>query len=371
MTRAVHRLQGQHLLVAALGDEHVLAEFFPMTGGFPQAAIEQLRALDLEIAGGIEPHAQVVLDAAKERPALRMPEDAADRLFAHMEEVELAPEPAMITALCLFELEEVLVELLLACPGRAINPLQLRVFRIAAPVCARHVGQLEGLAETAGRGQMRPNTQIDKIALPVEADLLSLRDLADILGLVALATVAKKGDSRVAVPDLTGDLLVAAHDVVHPRLDLAEIFGRERLGAGEIVIKPGFRRRPERDLGVGIELLDRLGHDMGSVMPQDLEPFGGVSGDDRDGGILVDHRSQVARPAIDPDRDRRLGEPRPNCSRNFAARDRAGKFEAFAVRQGRHDRRRTAFYGNVKDVFFTHLRYIAIAVFPAKVRTDV
>ncbi len=259
-----------------------------------------------------------------------------------MEEVELAPEPAMITALCVFELEKVLVELLLAGPGSAVNSLQLGVFGIAAPVRPRHVGQLEGLAETAGRGQVRPDTEIDKAALPVEADLRPLRDFADIFSLVALAEIAKKGDGCIALPDFPGDLLVAAHDVAHPRFDLFKIVGRERLGPGEIVIEPGFRRRAESNLGVGIELLDRLGHDMGRVMPQDLEPFSGVSGDDRDRGIAVDHRSQVARPAIYPDRDCRLGEPRPDRSRNFAARDRAGKFEAFAVRQGHHDRRRPA-----------------------------
>jgi len=75
-----------------------------------------------------------------------MPEDAADRLLAHMEEVELAPEPAMITALCLFELEKVLVELLLAGPGSAVNSLQLGVFGIAAQYAPATLVQLEGLA---------------------------------------------------------------------------------------------------------------------------------------------------------------------------------------------------------------------------------
>jgi len=53
MSRAVHRLQRQDLIVAAFGDEHVLVEFFPMPGGFPQTAIEELRTLDLEVSGGL------------------------------------------------------------------------------------------------------------------------------------------------------------------------------------------------------------------------------------------------------------------------------------------------------------------------------
>ena len=159
---------------------------------------------------------------------------------------------------------------------------------------------------------------------------------------------SKKRDRRVAVPDLAGDLLVAPHDLAHPRLDLGEILGGERLGAREIVIEPGLGRRPEGDLGLGIELLDRLGHHMGRVVAQDLEPFRHVAGDDRDRGVTVDHGREIARPAVDPDRDRRLGEPRPDRGGDFGAGDRTGKFEAFAVRQGHDDRRLTPVYRVMK-----------------------
>ena len=59
VSRAVHRLQRQGFLLPALGDEHVLAKVFPVAGRFPQAAVEQLRALDFEVPGTVEPHAQV------------------------------------------------------------------------------------------------------------------------------------------------------------------------------------------------------------------------------------------------------------------------------------------------------------------------
>src|SRR5271156_510994 len=273
MPRAVHRLQRQDLVIATLGDEHVLAEFLPMPGGSPQAAIEQLRTLDLEIARGVEPHPQVILDDAEQPPALWMPKDAADRFLADVEEVEFAAEPAVVAAFRFFELKEVLVELLLTCPGGAVDALQLDVSRVAAPIRARDVRQLECLAEVTGRGQMRADAEIEELALPVEADLLTLRDFTDVFGLIRLADAVEEGDRSIAVPDLAGDLLVAAHDVTHPRLDLLEILGCERLGAGEIVIEPGLRRRPEGDLGIGIQFLYRLGHDMGRIVPQNLEPF--------------------------------------------------------------------------------------------------
>src|SRR5438094_2859555 len=114
----------------------------------------------------------MVFDDAEQLPPLGVPEDAADRLLLHVEEVELAAEPAMVATLGFFEPEEVLVELLLARPCGAVDALQLGVSGVPAPIGARHTHQLESLAERAGRGQMRPGTQIDKPALPIQADLL-------------------------------------------------------------------------------------------------------------------------------------------------------------------------------------------------------
>src|SRR5689334_18788866 len=180
MARAVHRLDREYPLVAAFGNEHVLSEVLPMAGGFPQAAIEEQRPPHLLIAGRVEPAAHVSFDCPVKGPALRMPKYAADRLLAEVEEVEFAAEPAMVTALRLLELKEVLVELLLAGKGSAVDPLQLCISRVAAPIRARDVHQLECLAEVTGRRQMRADAEIDEITLPVEADLLALRDFTDI-----------------------------------------------------------------------------------------------------------------------------------------------------------------------------------------------
>src|SRR5207248_8119873 len=112
MAGTVHRLQRKNFLVPALSNEHVLAEILPVPGRLPQRAVEQLRPLDLLVPSGIEPPAHIVLDDPKQLPALRMPEDAADRLFLQVEQVELAAEPAMVAAFGLFEPEQVLVQFL-------------------------------------------------------------------------------------------------------------------------------------------------------------------------------------------------------------------------------------------------------------------
>src|SRR5262249_40580477 len=109
--------------------------------------------------------------------------------------------------------------------------------------------------------------------LPVETDLLLGRDFTDIFGLIALAEIAKKSDRRVAIANLAHDRLVTSHDLAHPRLYLFKIARCKRLFSREIVIKPGFGRWPKSNLGIGIEFLDRFGHDMCSVVAQDLKPL--------------------------------------------------------------------------------------------------
>src|SRR5204863_5577026 len=139
------------------------------------------------VTGRVELAAHVILDDAEQLPALGVPEDAADRLFLQMEQVELAPELAMVAAFGLFEPEQVLVQFLLVRPCRAVDPLQLGIVRVAAPIGAGNIHQLEGLPEPAGRWQMRTDAEIDEIPLPVQADLLLGRDLADIFGLITFA----------------------------------------------------------------------------------------------------------------------------------------------------------------------------------------
>src|SRR6185312_2429358 len=180
MAGAAHRLDGEDALAPLIliaHREHVLAELLPMTRALPQRAIDELRRLDLEISRLVEAVAQVALDGAVEHPALGMPEHATRRLFLLVEEVELAPEPAVVALLRLLELEEVLLERLLVRPRRAVDALKLLVSRVTTPIGAGHLCQLEGMAELAGRRQMRAGAQIDEAALAVEADRLVARDL--------------------------------------------------------------------------------------------------------------------------------------------------------------------------------------------------
>ena len=121
------------------------------------------------------PLAHVGDQLLEDLPALRMPEHRARRLFLQMEQVELAADAAMVALLGLLEPVQVVLELLLVAPRGAVDALEHLVARIAAPVGAGDLHELEGL-ELAGGRHVRAAAQVDPVALAVEADLLLLRE---------------------------------------------------------------------------------------------------------------------------------------------------------------------------------------------------
>ena len=150
VARAVHRLQRVdplllRVLLLHLRDEHVLAVFLPVARGLPELAVHNLRGLDLAIAGIGQSPAHVILHGAVYRPAVRVPEHHARRLFLHVEELHLAADPAMIALGRLLQHVEIGLQVVLVLEGHAIDALEHLVAAVATPVGARHAHQLEGI----------------------------------------------------------------------------------------------------------------------------------------------------------------------------------------------------------------------------------
>ena len=143
-----------------------------------------------------------------------------------------------------------------------------------------------------------------------------------ICGLVVLADVREVPDRVVAVPHLAHDRLVAGDDLAHLGFDLLEIVGRERLVAREVVVEAVFDGRTDGDLRAGIERLHRLGHDMRRIVADQLQHLVRLAGDDLDRRVVLDHCRDIADLAVDLDRDRGLGQPRPDRGGDVRARHR-------------------------------------------------
>ena len=113
-------------------------------------------------------------------------------------------------------------------PGGAVDPLQHLVARIPAPVGPRELGELERL-ELAGGRHVRAAAQVDPVALPVQADLILVRDRGDDLGLVELALVLEElPPPHRATCTRRVTFSVRARQLRHALLDGRQVLGRER-----------------------------------------------------------------------------------------------------------------------------------------------
>ena len=323
MARAVHRLQREDLvLVLHPGDEHVLAELLPVSGAFPQRAVNQLRGLHLLVAGGVQPAAHVGLGGEVKLPALGVPEHAADRLFLEVEQVHLLADAAVVAAFRLLQHMQVGVEFLLVAPGGAIDARQHGVAVIAAPIRAGHLHQLERRTDIGGGAHVRSAAQIEPVALAIQRDGLVARQVLDDLRLVFLALVLEEPDRLVAVDHLADEFFPARDDLAHLRLDRSEILRRERLVAGEVVIEPVSDRRPDGHLRAGIQLLHRLGQHMRRVVADQLQRLGIAAGDEHNVGVVFDLGGQIDQLAVQLHGQGGAGEARTDRCRHRRARHR-------------------------------------------------
>jgi hypothetical protein len=243
-----------------------------------------------------------------------VPEDDARRDLVDVEEVELAAELAMVALLGLLEHVQIALQLVLGRPRRAVDALQHLVLRVAAPVRAGNLHQLE-VPELARARHVRTAAQVLERAFAVERDVLAGGNRADDLGLVGLAHRVEMRDRLVARQDPARHRLVLLREIGHLRLDRRQVLGRERALVGEVVIEAVLDDRPDRHLGVGEQLLHRIREQVRGRVSDQLEPIGILVGDDRELLVVLDAKAGVddaARLAFaDAAAERRLGEPGP------------------------------------------------------------
>ena len=129
----------------------------------PEHAVHYVGRADLVGSRpGILPRAHVVDERAEEGPSLRVPERRARRLFLEVEELHLAPEAPMVALLGFLEPVQISLELLLVRPGGAVDALEHLVPRIAPPVGAGDLEELEG-ADLAGGRQVGATAEVDEV----------------------------------------------------------------------------------------------------------------------------------------------------------------------------------------------------------------
>jgi hypothetical protein len=133
-------------------------------------------------------------------------------MLVDVEQVQFTAQLAVVALFGFFQHRQVLLQLVLGGPGRAIDALQHLVAVIAAPVGAGHLHQLEEF-ELAGAGHVRAAAQVFKLAFAVQATHLGCRNAGNDLGLVVLAQALEIGHglvTRQARGAVTGSSLAAS-----------------------------------------------------------------------------------------------------------------------------------------------------------------
>ena len=243
----------------------------------------------------------------------------------------------MVALLGFLDLLEVGVELFLLGERRAVDARQHRVVRVAAPIGARHLHQLEGVADLAGRTHMRAAAEVEPVALEIDLDRLVAGNGVDQLDLEGLALVAEHLLGLLAVPHFLGEGLVARDDLAHPLFDRRKVFRRERLVAEEVVVKAVLDHRADGDLRARPQRLHGFRQHMRRVMPDQFQRTRIVAVDQFDPGVVRNRIVEIGDRAVERHRHRALGERGRDALRDIEPGGVSGIFAFRAVGEGEGD----------------------------------
>ena len=268
--RAVHGLNAV-LFVVDDGGVHVVLVVVPVARGLPQLLVHDKRRGDLDVAGLVVDLAPVVQQRVLKDHAVGQEEREAGGLVAHHKEVHLAADLAVVALLGLLQHVHVLVELFLGGKGDAVDAGEHLVVLVALPVGARDAGELKGL-QRLGVADVGTDAHVDVVALLVEGDAGVVVQVADVLDLVLLAALLHKGDGLGAGLLVHGELEVLLDDLLHLGLDRGEVVlaDLDALGQVDVVVKTVVGRGAVGKVGLGIETLDGLRHDVRSGVADDV-----------------------------------------------------------------------------------------------------
>jgi hypothetical protein len=141
----------------------------------------------------------------------------------------------------------------------------------------------------------------------VDAQVLARRDGIDQFHLELLALVAEHLLGLVPAPYLLRERRVAPDDLAHLALDHRQILQRERLvGTVEVVEEPVLDHRPDGHLRARKQLLHRLGHDVGAIVPDELQRVRRLARQNLDSGIRINGIGEVLDDPVELHRHRLL-----------------------------------------------------------------
>jgi hypothetical protein len=229
------------------------------------------------------------------------------------EQPELRAEEPVVALLRLFELVEVLVELLLVEERGAVDALEFVGAHVAVPVRLRHAHHLEPL-DPPGRRDMRAHAQVFPVltrlarGVPAQGPRPPVDRPPRVVHLVLVPLALQALHSRLDRQLVTGERPILLHDLRHLPLDPRKIVGGDRRVQRDVVIEPVLQRRAVRQLRLRPKPLDRLGHHVRGRVPQHHQRLAVAVGQDGDGVVAAQLRGEIHHFAVHLAGDGGLGQ---------------------------------------------------------------
>ena len=224
-----------------------------------------------------------------------MPKDLSGCLFLHMVQIHFAAQLAVVAFGGFFEHMQVSFELFLVGKCNPIDPLQHRPIAVAAPIGAGHTHQFEPICgHLPCVLQMWSTAQILPVTMPIHSQRFVARDGVNQLHLIGLSGVGIMLHRARAIPNFGADCIALIDDFLHLFLNYAQVFWGESLFAIKVIIPAVFDHRTDRHLHIRPNFLNRTGHDMGQIMPDQLIGLDLIfHGMNRDRGVGLNGPSQI------------------------------------------------------------------------------
>ena len=271
---AVHGTQDEALAVHFHGGEHIVLIMCPVAGGLVQGDGAHAGGHHVLIAQLALLFLNVILQFLPDRIASGQEHGHAPayQLIGHEQAHFLADLP-VVSGLGLLLLLQVLVQFLLGSESNAVDTGEHLVVGIVLPVSAGLLGDLKSL-QALGVGQVGADAHIDIVALLVEADDGILGQVADVLLLILGVTVVHELDGLVPGQDEGLDGQVRLDDLLHLFFDGFQVLvGQLLVAEVHIIIEALLGSGTIGKVRIGVQMLDGLGHNVGSRMPQNVLGF--------------------------------------------------------------------------------------------------
>ena len=268
---AVHRFNCI-VFIVDLGEVHIFLVMIPVAGLNPKLLGKDDRCHDFHITEFLEQLSFIIHEHISESHALWMEERESRAFIMEGEEVQLLAQLSVISLFRFSADIKEMVQVFLLEESGSVDTLQHLVLGITAPVSAGYGHNLEYL-HLAGGTHMRAGAEVCEITLFVEGNLCIFRKIIDKHDLVVLALVLEELQCFGTGNDLLHQRNIFLGNLGHFLFNGCEIFLAEYMFRIQVIVEAVINGRSDGKLGAREQMLDSLGHYMGSGMAQSKEAF--------------------------------------------------------------------------------------------------